>query len=64
MSKPTAAVINRHIAKSYDRLQILVPKGEKEDIRVFAESRGQSLTQFVQSAIYAAMGRAEKSEEP
>jgi len=33
--------------KNYDRLYITVPKGRKEDIKKYAESKGLSLNEFV-----------------
>lgn len=43
-------------AKSYDTLGIRVKKGEREKIKAYAESHGQSLNGFCKKAIYSAMG--------
>ena len=37
--------------KSYDRIQLVVKKGKKEEIKSFAESKGYSLNGFVNEAI-------------
>jgi predicted nucleic acid-binding Zn ribbon protein len=43
-------------AKAYDRLSIVVHKGERDLIRSFAEKRGLSLNGFVVGLIYREMG--------
>ena len=48
---------NRYIAKTYDRINLTVPKGEKEVIRLHAESRGEKMNSFIQRAIKEAMER-------
>jgi len=44
--------------KAYDRVELKVKKGKKEEIRLFAESRGESLNAFINRAIAEAMGEA------
>jgi len=53
MAKTTtsAEVKNRYNAKVYDRLNIIVPKGDRDIIKAAAESAGESLNAFVCSAI-------------
>lgn len=51
MGKTSAAVKNRYNAKNYDRLNIIVPKGEKETLKALAASLGESLNEFVNRAI-------------
>lgn len=46
---------NDYNAKKYDSLRIVVPKGQKEKIKAFAESKGESINSFVNKAIEAAM---------
>ena len=49
---------NRFIAQSYDRINLTVPKGDKETIRAHAdEFDGGSVNGFIQRAIWEAMTR-------
>ena len=41
----------KYNAKTYDRIQLVVPKGKKEQIAEFAKSKGRSLNGFVNEAI-------------
>ena len=42
--------------KAYDRVELKVKKGKKEEIRIFAEQNGESLNAFINRAISEAMG--------
>lgn len=55
MSKTSAAAKNRYNAKAYDRIAVVVPKGQKEIIKAHAESKGESLNGFIQRAIEETM---------
>lgn len=48
---------NRYNAKAYDRINIAVPKGQKEIIKAHAESKGESINGFVNRAIDETMQR-------
>lgn len=47
----------KYNAKAYDRLYPFVPKGWKEEIQAFAESRGESLNEFIVLAVVERMQR-------
>ena len=49
--------INRYMAKAYDRINILVPKGQKDTIKAHAEGRGESMSSFINRAITETMER-------
>ena len=52
---------NAFIAKAYDRINLTVPKGEKESIKAHAEKHdGGSVNGFIQRAIKETMERDEK----
>ena len=51
MAKTSAAVKNRYNDKAYDRINLTVPKGQKDIIKAHAESKGESLNGFIQRAI-------------
>lgn len=55
MAKTSAAVKNRYNNKTYDRINLTVPKGQKEVIKAYAEAHGESLNGFIQKAIAKAM---------
>lgn len=46
---------NDYINKAYDRINLTVPKGEKENIKAHAESRGESVNAFINRAITETM---------
>lgn len=52
MSKPTAEVRNRYKLKAYDRIEILVKKGEKERIKAISAQQGISVNALITAALY------------
>lgn len=46
---------NEFNAKAYDRINLVVPKGKKEQIKEYAESKGMSTNAFIVKAIEDAM---------
>lgn len=51
---------NQFIAEKYDRINLTVPKGGKDQIKEHAERRGESLNGFIQRAIEETMERDER----
>lgn len=51
VSKAQQQATNRFIAKAYDRINLTVPKGEKEEIQAHAAARGESVNGFINRAI-------------
>lgn len=51
MSKTSATAKNKWNAKTYDRISLFVPKGEKEKIKAAAEERGQSVNGLISEAV-------------
>ena len=47
--------INRYMAKAYDRINLTVPKGQKEVIKSHAEAQGESVNGFINRAIEETM---------
>ena len=41
----------KFIADAYDRINLTLPKGRKEEIKAHAESRGESVNGFINRAI-------------
>lgn len=52
----------RYNKKTYDRINIVVKKGQREIIKNFAASQGKSLNRFVLDAVEAEMNRIDKTE--
>lgn len=57
MGKTSAAVKNRYAAKAYDRINLIVKKGQKQVIQDHAEKTGESVNGFINRAIEEAMQR-------
>lgn len=49
--------------KTYDRIQLVVKKGKKEELKTFAEAHGYTMNSFVNEAIDEKMRRL-GSDEP
>ena len=57
LGKTSSSVKNRYNAKTYDRIEIVVPKGQKEAIKTAAASVGESVNGFIGKAITERMER-------
>ena len=49
--------INRYMTKAYDRISLIVPKGQKDLIQAHAEAQGESTNGFINRAISETMER-------
>ena len=49
--KASSASKNAWNARNYDRINLTVPKGKKDEIKDHAESRGESVNGFINRAI-------------
>lgn len=50
-AKTSAAAKNKWNRANYDRIELIVPKGKKEEIKAHADARGESVNGFVNRAI-------------
>ena len=57
VSKKQQACVNRYNAKAYDRVNLTMPKGKKEQVQDYAASTGESVNGFINRAIDEAMER-------
>lgn len=57
-SKAQQKAQNKWIAKAYDRINLTVPKGRKDEIQTFAAQTGESVNGFINRAIGEAMGES------
>ena len=57
VSKAQQKAVHKYVKANYDRMELTVPKGQKEAIKAHAEARGESVNGFVNRAISEAMER-------
>lgn len=55
-TKTSSTVKNRYNSKAYDRIGVMVPKGQKATIEAAAAGSGESVNMFIQKAILARLG--------
>lgn len=63
VSKKQQACVNRYNSKVYDRINLMVRKGNKELIKDHAEQRGESTNAFINRAIDETMARDNAQEK-
>lgn len=51
MGKTSAAVKNKWNDKAYDRINLTIPKGDKDKIKAYAESKGKSVNSYINDLI-------------
>ena len=51
MAKRKAEWQNNYISKTYDRINLLIPKGEKEEIKARADRNGESVNAYINRLI-------------
>lgn len=51
---------DENMAKKYDRIQLVVPRGRKTDVESFAKERGESVNGMINSLLRSAMGWTEE----
>lgn len=52
----------RYNKKAYDRIDVVVPKGQREVIKQFAASQGKSLNRFIFDAVKKEMDMNKETE--
>lgn len=56
VSKAQQKATNKYISRVYDRVNLTMPKGRKDDLQAFAAREGESVNAFINRAIAQAMG--------
>ena len=56
-TRTSAAVKNRYAEKNYDRILLLARKGQKAEIKSYADKMGESLSSYVLKAVAERMAR-------
>lgn len=60
VSKAQQKAVNKYMAANYDRINLTVPKGRKDEIQAFAAQTGESTNGFINRAISETMERDRK----
>ena len=56
-TKAGQRAVNKYMKENYDRINLTVPKGDKDMIKEHAEARGESVNGFIGRAISEQMQR-------
>ncbi len=62
-TKAQQKAVHKYVKAKYDRLEITMPKGKKDEIKAHAERQGESVNAFVNRAIDETMERDKKEAE-
>ena len=57
VSKSQQKAVHKYVKANYDRIELTVPKGQKDIIKAHAEAQGESVNGFINRAIDEAMER-------
>lgn len=63
MAERKAKWQNDYISRAYDRVNLTMPKGQKENIKAHAAANGESLNAFINRAITETVARDGDTEE-
>ena len=61
VSKAQQKAVNKYMSENYDRINLTVPKGQKEIIKAHAEAHSESVNGFINRAIDEAIERDESA---
>lgn len=64
VSKAQQRAVNKYMANNYDRINLTVPKGQRDTIKAHAEARGESVNAFINRAIAQAMEQDKVPQRP
>lgn len=56
-SKAQQKAVNKYMKENYDRINLTIPKGKKEQLQAHAAARGESVNGFINRAIDETMER-------
>ena len=57
VSKAQQRAVDKYVKENYDRIEIKVPKGQKDTIKAHAEAHSESVNGFINRAIEETMER-------
>lgn len=56
-TKAQQRAVNKYMKTNYDRINLTMPKGRKDEIKAHASARGESVNAFINRAIDETMER-------
>ena len=62
VSKAQQKAVNKYVRDNYDRVNVNMPKGQKETVKAHAEARGESVNAFINRAVLEPMERDNAQE--
>ena len=62
VSKAQQKAVNKYVRDNYDRVNVNMPKGQKETVKAHAEARGASVNAFINRAVLETMERDNAQE--
>lgn len=62
VSKSNQKAVNKYVKNNYDRINVTMPKGKKDDIKTHAEKRGESVNAFINRAIDETIRRDDENK--
>lgn len=62
VSKAQQKAVNKYVRDNYDRVNVNMPKGQKETVKAHAEARGESVNAFINRAVLETMERDNTQE--
>ena len=60
VSKAQQKAVHKYVKANYDRLELTLPKGQKEEVKNFAAAQGESVNAFIARLIEEAMSNRER----
>ena len=60
MSKTSSAVHRRYNEKAYDRVEVTIPKGRKEDLQVYTDAHHTSIRSLANDYFRTLLGMTEE----
>lgn len=64
ISKAQQKAVHKYVKNNYDRIELTVPKGQKDIIKAAAENAGESLNTYVRKSIDQRMEREAADNDP
>ena len=64
VSKAQQKAVTKYVQANYDRLDLTMPKGQKDTIKAHAAGQGESVNAFINRAIVEAMERDSAAQRP
>lgn len=63
VSKAQQKAVHKYVKSNYDRIELTVPKGQKEVIKCHADSKGQSVNCYIAEAVNEKMEREDIKQD-